>query len=368
MLRKAYLLILRLHPRRFRQDFAEEMLLIFDQVADQVAASSTQATLAETKLLGDGLVSLLRQWGLRPEFRREPALAAARLPNDDGVPAFYTFGNFRPRPMALLHGSILSIAVLCAASLAMRYAWNHTVNLPFPIVDREGEASSPEREIVIIPSVIADAADTQSPPSSASPTARSALSKPLSTQGRFLPLPVETALPATAPVDKVSRKTQAMDRQAHFSSVPLPLARPGTAGTLSPQLLQRYAGNYVAPPEEKASGKMQTNLDRRVDFVAVPSPLARPSTAVTLPSRLLQRYAGNYVAPPALRVSVIAKDGELQIEMAGQPRRALQPVSETTFRATGLADYQVEFQTNPDGTVRQLMIGQSGHRVVAVRQ
>jgi hypothetical protein len=355
MLRKAYLLILRLHPRRFRQEFAEEMLLIFDEVA----ATASNATLAKTKLLGDGMVSLLRQWGLRPEFRREPALAATSLPTDDGVPGFYTFGNFRPRPMALLHGSILSIAVLCAASLAMRYAWNHTVNLPFPVVDRGGEDSSPEREIVIIPSVIAAAQDTQSPPDSASPSARSALSKPLSTRGKFLPLPVETTLPTTAPDEHVSRRIQAtLDRQAHFSAVPSPVARPVPIETALPAIA----------PDDKVSRSMQATVSRRVDFSVVPSPPARPSAAITLSPLLLQRYAGNYVAPPALRVSVIAKDGELQIEIPGQPMRSLQPVSETKFQAAGLTDYLVEFQTNPDGTVRQLNIDQSGHRVVAVRQ
>jgi hypothetical protein len=355
MLRRSYLLILRLHPRRFRQDFAEEMLLIFDQVA----ASSAKGTLAETKLLGDGIVSLLRQWGLRPQFRHEPALAATSPPVGDGVPGFYTLESFRPRPMALLHGSILSIGVLCAALLAMRYGWNHTVNLPFPIVDREGDASSPEREIVIIPAGIAAAPDVQSPPGSPSPIARSALSKPLSIQGGSLPLPVETTLPAAAPGNRVDRKMPAnFDRQAHFPAVPAPLARPLPIETALPATV----------PDDRVRGKMQATLDRHADFATVPSPRAQPSSAETPSPQLLQRYAGNYLAPPALRVEVIAKDGELQIEMAGQPRRTLQPVSETKFKTAGLADYQVEFRVNLDGIVRQLNIDQRGHRIVAVRR
>jgi hypothetical protein len=293
------------------------MLLIFDQVA----ACSPRTTLAGVKLLGDGFVSLLRQWGLRPEFRREPVLAATSLPTGDSVPAFYTFGTFSPRPTALLHGLILSIAVLCAALLAMRYSWNHTVHLPFPIVDREANMSSPEREVAVIPSTFASAPYKQSPPRSASQTAQSALSRPLTTEGRFLPLPIETTLPATVPGGKVGKRMRAnLDRPAHFSPVPSPLTQPSAPVTLSPHLLQLYAGTYVAR------------------------------------------------APTQLRVSVIAKDGRLQIEVAGQPRRTLQAVSETKFQAAELTDYWVEFQTNPDGTVRQLNIEQSGHRFVAVRQ
>ena len=350
MLRRSYLLILRLHPRRFRQDFAEEMLLIFDQVA----ASSAKGTLAETKLLGDGIVSLLRQWGLRPQFRHEPALAATSPPVGDGVPGFYTLESFRPRPMALLHGSILSIAVLCLAFLAIRYAWNHTVNLPFPMVDREVDAS----------------ADPQSSLASVGRIAVSALSKLSSDPRGFLPSQIETRSRSTAPDDKVSRKMQkTLDMQAHFSAVPTSLARPSTAIAPSPQLLQRYSEIYVAPAGDRVSRKMQAASERRADFAAVPSPPARSSAAVTLSPQLLQRYAGIYVAPPpVLRVRVIAKGGELQIEMAGQPMRTLQPVSETKFQAAGLPDYQFEFQTNPDGTVRQLNIDQGGQRVVAVRQ
>jgi len=145
MLRSVYVWILRLHPRRFRQRFAEEMLLIFDQVAGSAAGR-----LAEAALVGDGLASLLRQWTLRPEFRREAAVALPALPVTDGVPAFYTFGSFKPRPTALIHGLILSIAVLCAALLAIRYSCNHTVHLPFPIVDHEAY-NSPEREIAVFP-------------------------------------------------------------------------------------------------------------------------------------------------------------------------------------------------------------------------
>jgi hypothetical protein len=157
MLRTVYSWILRLHPRSFRQDFGEEMLLIFDEVTrdevtrDEVAGSSARPRVAEVKLLGDGVVSLVRQWTLRPGFQREPAVAGPTAAAPDGVPRFHVIGTFKPRAAALIHGLILSVAFLCAAFLAMQYSWSHTVQLPFPLVDRGENASSPEQQRAIFP-------------------------------------------------------------------------------------------------------------------------------------------------------------------------------------------------------------------------
>ena len=56
MTRALYRSLLWLHPREFRRQFAGEMLWIFDQAADSENTAS---------LLGDGAVSLFRQWTLR---------------------------------------------------------------------------------------------------------------------------------------------------------------------------------------------------------------------------------------------------------------------------------------------------------------
>ncbi len=159
MFRRAYIWILRLHPRSFRQSFAEEMLLIFDEVAGIAA----RPRLAEIKLVADGFFSLVRQWASRPGFQHEPAVAGPAPPVPDGVPGFYTLGSFKPRPTALIHGLILSTAVLSAAFLAMKFSWNHTSHLPFPIVDREANNSSPERESAIIPALVPSASHTIQP-------------------------------------------------------------------------------------------------------------------------------------------------------------------------------------------------------------
>src|SRR5260370_37348179 len=49
--------VVRLHPRIFREQFGEEMMWIFEE------ATQTHGAL---RLLGDGVISLMRQWILRP--------------------------------------------------------------------------------------------------------------------------------------------------------------------------------------------------------------------------------------------------------------------------------------------------------------
>lgn len=55
-MRSIYLSILWLHPRSFRERFAEEMLWIFDE---------TQTADGKIFLLGDGFKSVARQWVVR---------------------------------------------------------------------------------------------------------------------------------------------------------------------------------------------------------------------------------------------------------------------------------------------------------------
>src|SRR5215475_1234821 len=112
MLRSLYRTVLHLHPRFFRQRFADEMLSIFDE------AESTGQRLG---LLLDGWKSLARQWGLRPHFWEEPAMRAT--PN--GAPLFYSLGPSMPRTAALAYGALMSALVLQGVCWTMGYAWNH---------------------------------------------------------------------------------------------------------------------------------------------------------------------------------------------------------------------------------------------------
>ena len=95
---RVYGCLLRLHPRRFRERFGEEMACIFEEAS---------ATHGSARLLGDALLSLFRQWVRHWAFRPEPQPAAAAKPSGD-TPAFYTFDTYTPRRMALIQGGVLS--------------------------------------------------------------------------------------------------------------------------------------------------------------------------------------------------------------------------------------------------------------------
>jgi len=112
MLRVLYGLVLRTHPHYFRQRFGEEMQSIFDHAeSDRVALG----------LLADAVVSLARQWTLRPHFWEEPRLAAA----GQGAPLFNMLDSNKPRASALIYGALMSAMVLNGVCWTMGYAWNH---------------------------------------------------------------------------------------------------------------------------------------------------------------------------------------------------------------------------------------------------
>ena len=111
MLRYLYRRVLAAHPPYFRQRFAEEMMAIFDE---------TESGWGTVRLLSDAMISLMRQWTLRPQFWEEPAGAA-----DTGTGLFSLLENFRPRAVALAYGAVVSAIVLNGVSLTMGYAWNH---------------------------------------------------------------------------------------------------------------------------------------------------------------------------------------------------------------------------------------------------
>lgn len=106
MRRLLYITLLRLHPRPFRERFGDEMLGIFDEHVESGRGA----------LFVDALVSLLRQWALRPAHH-EPALATPGQPSD--IPVFHMLESELPRRSALVQGAVLSLVLFSAASLTI---------------------------------------------------------------------------------------------------------------------------------------------------------------------------------------------------------------------------------------------------------
>lgn len=114
MLRVLYRWVLRAHPPYFRRRFGDEMQCIFDRA---------ESPGAQVGFFVDAVLSLLRQWSLRPRFWEQPNLEAVA----DGTPLFHTLDSSKPRATALVYGALLSAFVLNGVCWTMGYAWNHPI-------------------------------------------------------------------------------------------------------------------------------------------------------------------------------------------------------------------------------------------------
>jgi hypothetical protein len=95
--RQLYIILLALHPARFRYRFAFEMLAIFDEAS---------AHGSRLPLLADGVRSLIRQWvhPYRP-------VAAAAVSAGDGTPVFHSLDTSLPKRRYLITGATLSLVL-----------------------------------------------------------------------------------------------------------------------------------------------------------------------------------------------------------------------------------------------------------------
>ncbi|HEV2688434.1 MAG TPA: hypothetical protein VGV35_07760, partial [Bryobacteraceae bacterium] len=154
MFRWLYVWLLRLHPAPFRQRFGDEMLQIFDSEAGLWSAVA---------LLADGLLSVVRQWTLRPDFRR-PLLVEAISDRAADVPLFRTIDDYKPKPIAMFQGGLLTVVVLYAVAAAFAHGGKTPVFLigvhhPSPHllpVDRSSVAESELNTTVKIPPIPED--------------------------------------------------------------------------------------------------------------------------------------------------------------------------------------------------------------------
>ena len=109
MMRWLYLCLLRLHPRAFRERFSEEMVDIFDSEAERRRRGP---------LLVDALISLFRQWVLRPA-RHEPALSTTVAGPWPSTPVFHILEDPLPRWSALANGAALSLLTFSLVTFAL---------------------------------------------------------------------------------------------------------------------------------------------------------------------------------------------------------------------------------------------------------
>ncbi len=132
MLRRLYRCVVRLHPASFRRRFGEEMIYIFDQQRGPLAALGVML---------DCVLSLLKQWTLRPHISTELPASPLRSPTADHLPSFASLDPFQPRASAVIHGALLSLILFYMTVVAIPYSWIHILNLHFP--ETAGDPTQP---------------------------------------------------------------------------------------------------------------------------------------------------------------------------------------------------------------------------------
>jgi hypothetical protein len=122
MLRRLYRCAVRLHPCSFRRRFGEEMLYIFDQQEGMPAALGVTL---------DCMLSLLREWALRPDMT-EPGASSVLSPATDHVPLFESLDPFRLRASTIIHSALLSLVLFYMTVISIPYSWIHVLHVRFP--------------------------------------------------------------------------------------------------------------------------------------------------------------------------------------------------------------------------------------------
>lgn len=308
MLRFAYNWILRLHPRRFRRCFADEMLWIFDQ---------SQGIPGTVKLLQDGFFSLARQWTLRSEYWEEGEDSASTPPLSlDGIPLFHSLESPKPRAAALLQGGVFSIVAFYVILLALKYSWNHPVFVQFSGI--QFEATSDD-----VPS---DSPERLSSDANEKGSAHLAISR--------------------------------ASRRAHPKAIS---SVPGKFAVVEAHTPESTSGTGFPPGVDNSTKPT-------VPIVSPPS-VQSFSPSVT-PSAVLRSYAGTYVAGPPneIEVSITFEDGKLAIEVPGEPKNRLVAMSATRFTIAGSTNDWIDFKSQGYPIGSQANISLSGRHLVVHRK
>lgn len=224
----------------------------------------------------------------------------------DGVPSFYTVPPFHPRTPAVIHGMLLSLALFCLTCVGIRYSWMRILQVHIPSVQFDEPIAPP-----------------QASPSRGNTTL------------------------STSPV---------LLAPEHAAPIALP---PPTGASVSPLITPRA----ITIQKRSLKGISQSEGPLRLSLPA--------SSTESFVEVALQDYAGTYVVPsggPTILVSV--EGGCLMMKVAGQPKLALTPVSETKFTVAATDDWVefVEEESTGRNAFAQLRLFQSGQLLIAQRQ
>jgi hypothetical protein len=95
-------------------------------------------------------------------------------------------------------------------------------------------------------------------------------------------------------------------------------------------------------------------------------PLALPRPVAIAPEQL-DRLTGSYKLPLVLSINVTRGDDHLILEIVNQEKFNLYPKSDHEFYTRISAEVSVSFESNDDGSIKQLVIHQAGRNVPVPR-
>jgi hypothetical protein len=253
----------------------------------------------------------------RSEYREENGTEPVHS-SADGVPVFRTFESFTPRTSALINGGILTLVVFCAAALALRYSWTHPVIITF--------------------------------------------------RGIQFTTSSDVGPGASFPTTPAAHGARVHSEQPSISP------HPGTKLGAAPSSLKRPPSWQLSTPavlsEIRTEGRLDASGLKHRQTTAV-APFAQPfgPAVVGLETPMLLSYAGAYTTDPPneLTVLITLENGQLAIEIPGEPRSILVPTNRTTFVFSDVKNNWVEFVKHDNEIVSELNICRNGSHLTAHR-
>ena len=345
MLRFFYCWLLRFHPARFRERFADEMLSIFEHAETRDSA----------KLVADALISLARQWTMRSDYWEEQVTASVPA-GVKGFPAFPMLESFKPRKSALIEGVVLTWIAYAALFFALSHSKVHYVYVPS--VTFASVASTEVRRPTSVPI-------------------------PASTQG---------SVPArTQPATETRTNSRREDRPSLSKSTPSPpkFSAGGSAprGQVRVNARTNSMGSSETSPRKskssepdssagvfEAKAQANTAIAGQVPGNITPPPnsqfFSQPFIRTKIPKETLFSYVGVYSTDPASEMAVLitAQDGQLAIELPGNEKATLVQVHGVKFAFADAKDNWIEFMKHEDGAIYGLQFRRNGSEFKLLRK
>jgi hypothetical protein len=343
MLRFFYCWLLRLHPAGFRKRFAEEMLSIFDHVDRKGAAA----------LMVDALISLVRQWAIRPEYREEKEPASV-LVGPNGLPAFAMIESFSPRKDALIEGAVLTCIAYSALFVALRHSKPHYVYLPS--ITFETRASP----------------DLEPPPSTNNERLARTLERPR-TQPAIATRIKSSETHRQRQSKRMPSKSNSSSRDPesgeHFPSHTPKMSSEADSLSFSKRKSSDYPAQFIKS-EEQAKSDAVGEVNQAAPTRHLGQSLSQLSAATPRPKESFDSYVGLYLAdfPNKLSVVISVQDGRLAVEVSGEQKAVLLQADGGRFVFSGPQNNWIEFLKDGNGTPCGLRIYRSGSKLRELRK